>query len=108
MAHYLIIESRDPFESAVARETPELVSGLVKQGNQVTLFFIQNGVLPLRKETEFSSVFKTLNQKQVKLLADGFSLHERAITEPLDEVGVIDASQLIYLLFDPQTKVIWH
>ncbi len=44
MARYLLIESRDPFESQGSLAFYDLAQGLVKEGSEVTLFLIQNGV----------------------------------------------------------------
>ena len=48
MSQYLLIESRDPFESNDVGYYYDLAKGLVEGGNQVTLFLVQNGVLPAR------------------------------------------------------------
>jgi len=46
--NYLLIESRDPFESNDVLYYYELSKGLVEAGNEVTLFLVQNGVLAAR------------------------------------------------------------
>ena len=48
MAKYLLIESRDPFENNIVARQYDLAVNLVKEGNDVTLFLVQNGVLPAR------------------------------------------------------------
>lgn len=48
MAKYLLIESRDPFESPDTANYLDWAKGLVKDGHTVTLFLVQNGVLPAR------------------------------------------------------------
>src|SRR5258705_13792961 len=48
MAEYVLIESRDPFESNDVGYYYDLARGLVETGNQVTLFLAQNGVLAAR------------------------------------------------------------
>jgi len=48
MAKYLLIESRDPFENNVVARQYDLAVNLMKEGNDVTLFLVQNGVLPAR------------------------------------------------------------
>jgi hypothetical protein len=48
MADYLLIESRDPFESNDVGYYCDLARGLVEAGNQVTLFLVQNAVLAAR------------------------------------------------------------
>ena len=49
MNNYLLIESRDPFESNDVLYYYELSKGLVEAGNEVTLFLVQNGVLAARR-----------------------------------------------------------
>ena len=51
MANYLLIESRDPFDSNDVANFYGLASGLAKAGNGVTLFLVQNGVLPARQSS---------------------------------------------------------
>ena len=53
MAKYLLIESRDPFDNNVVARQYELAINLVKEGNEVTLFLVQNGVLPARPGTQW-------------------------------------------------------
>ena len=47
MAKYLLIESRDPFENNEVAQQYDLAASLVKESNAVTLFLVQNGVLPV-------------------------------------------------------------
>ena len=42
MAKYLLIESRDPFESNEVANTYQVASGLAGAGDEVTLFLVQN------------------------------------------------------------------
>ena len=49
MAKYLLIESRDPFETNDVGYFYDLAAGLAQKGNTVTLFLVQNGVLPARR-----------------------------------------------------------
>ena len=48
MAEYLLIESRDPFESNNVGYYYNLALGLVDGGNKVTLFLTQNAVFAAR------------------------------------------------------------
>ena len=48
MPGYLLIESRDPFESTGAARTCELAIQLRAAGHDVALFLVQNGVLAVR------------------------------------------------------------
>jgi len=78
MNNYLLIESRDPFESNDVLYYYELSKGLVEAGNEVTLFLVQNGVLAARPSVH-SAALSALWQSGVKVLADDFSLCERGI-----------------------------
>src|SRR3989442_15211822 len=49
MGKYVLIESRDPFDSADCKNFRDLASGLAKEGNEVAFFLTQNGVLPARR-----------------------------------------------------------
>ena len=49
MAQYLLIESRDPFDSNDVGYSYGLARGLVEGRNEVTLFLVQNGVLAARR-----------------------------------------------------------
>lgn len=108
MGKYLLIESRDPFDSSDSDYFRELVEGLSKRGNDVVLFLIQNGVLPARKGSKYNAAMSKLIQGKVRVIADRFSLRERAIRTPIDGVQVADVDRLVDLLLEPGTKAIWH
>ena len=108
MAKYLLIESRDPFDSADSEYFCELVEGISNRGNEVTLFLVQNGVFPLRSGSKHSYLMAKLLEHGVEILADEFSLRERAIKKPLDGVEVADIGRVVDLLLEPGTKAIWH
>ena len=78
MSSYLLIESRDPFEWSDVPNHYELARDLAKDGNTVTLFLVQNGVLAARKSTR-SAALESLAKDGVEVLADEFSLRERGI-----------------------------
>ena len=78
MSKYLLIASRDPFESNDVSHFYDLAKGLVKEGNHVTLFLVQNGVLAARRNAG-SDVLRGLADAGVQVLADNFSLRERGI-----------------------------
>ena len=106
MAGYLLIESRDPFESNEVGYYCELASGLVAAGNQVTLLLIQNGVLAARPAAQTPQL-QALIGSGVKILADDFALKERGITkllagiEPAPIEVVVDHMESGY-------KTLWH
>jgi len=106
MAEYLLIESRDPFESNDVSYFCELAQGLVESGNKVTLFLAQNGVLPARP-SKHSPALAALARSGVKVLADDFSLKERGITKLAE--GVTSASiEVVVDYLAAGHKTIWH
>ena len=76
MAKYLMIASRDPFESNEVSYYYNLAADLAGNGDAVTLFLVQNGVLPLRAGSDGLS---KAAKAGVEILADDFSLRERGI-----------------------------
>ncbi len=111
MANYLLIESRDPYQFADTGSFYQVAGDLAKAGNKVTFFLVQNGVLPARKGAANSPVAGLKKQSSnVTILADEFSLRERAISSDRLADGVRAASidELVDLLADPDTKPVWH
>jgi len=108
MSDYLLIESRDPFESNDCAFSCDLALGLAKAGNSVTVFLVQNGVFPARKGAK-SDLLASLLSAGVKVLADDFSLAERGIDAakllPGVEPSPIDV--VIDRLADGH-KTLWH
>lgn len=109
MAHYLFIESRDPFDSRDTRFVAESAAALRKAGNEVTVFLVQNGVLGARKGAQGSHL-PQLGAAGVTLLADDFSLRERGIEGSECVAGIEEAGidRLVDLLIQENTKAIWH
>jgi sulfur relay (sulfurtransferase) complex TusBCD TusD component (DsrE family) len=108
MAKYLLIESRDPFETADVSYYYDLASGLVKAGNTVTLFLVQNGVLPARKSSK-SALLSTLAKAGVQVLADDFSLRERGISTAGLAEGVKAAPlDVVVDQLADGAKTLWH
>ncbi len=79
MADYLLIGSRDPFESNDVARFYALAGNLVGNGSKVTLFLVQNGVLAAR-ESARSAALSAVAGNGVEVLADDFSLRERGIS----------------------------
>jgi sulfur relay (sulfurtransferase) complex TusBCD TusD component (DsrE family) len=90
MAKYVLVESRDPLTSGDVERYYELAAGLQNAGNEVTLFLLENGVLPARKSPA-SARLSELARTGVKILADDVSLRERGITDCLLAEGVAKA-----------------
>jgi sulfur relay (sulfurtransferase) complex TusBCD TusD component (DsrE family) len=109
MTKYLLIESRDPFESNDVTQYYDLAANLAKEGNAVTLFLVQNGVLPARKSPKSEPLCSKLAQAGVEVLADEFSLRERGITASQLAPGV-KASPLDIVIdqLEDGRKAIWH
>jgi hypothetical protein len=91
MAEYLLIESRDPFESNDVGYYYDLARGLVEAGNQVTLFLIKCGV----------------RGAAVKILADDFALKERGITKLLDGIQIAPIEIMVDHL-EAGHKTLWR
>ncbi len=108
MAKYLVIESRDPFDSSDSNYFSELVQGIAGRGNQTTVLLIQNGVLPACQGSKYNDRIANLVRDHAQVLADGFSLRERAIQNLTDGVQVAEIERVVDLLLEPGTKAIWH
>jgi len=108
MANYLLIESRDPFENNEATHYCNMAADLAKEGNTVTLFLVQNGVMPARPSIK-SQMLKDAHKAGVEILADDFSLNERGIDRKKLTEGVKAAAldKVIDCMADGY-KVMWH
>ena len=78
MNRYLMIESRDPFESVDATRWCELAVELKHAGHEVALFLVQDGVFPARHDARRDGIEQAL-RAGVAVYADEFSLRERGI-----------------------------
>ena len=108
MATYLLIESRDPFDSNDTGFCRDLATQLAAAKNEVTLFLVQNGVLPARSGPRSGELTK-LAGAGVRVLADSFSLRERGIDETGLASGIAAAPLDIVLdALAEGAKVIWH
>lgn len=108
MADYLLIESRDPFDSACVGGYLDLAADLAGNGNKVTLLLVQNGVLPARNETD-SGLFRKAADSGVEILAEEFSLRERGIGSDRLAAGVKAAPlEVVIDHMAAGSKVIWH
>ena len=109
MARYVLVESRDPFESNDVPYFYGLAADLAGNGEEVTLFLVQNGALATRKEATNNPLGGVLERK-VEVLVDTFSLKERGILksemDPAVRLAVMD--DLIDRIMEAGTKVLWH
>jgi len=106
MAEYLLIESRDPFESNDVGYYYDLARGLVEAGEKVTLFLVQNGVFAARPSAKAPQL-RVLVGSGVKILADDFALKERGITKLLDGVQIAPIEIVVDHL-EAGHKTLWH
>jgi len=106
MADYLLIESRDPFESNDVGYYYDLARGLVEAGNQVTLFLTQNAVFAVRPSAKAPNV-QALVHSGIKILADDLALKERGITKLLDGVQIAPIETVVDHL-EAGHKTLWH
>lgn len=107
MAKYLLIASRDTFEAKDVSRYYDLAKGLKQDGNDVTLFLVQNGVLSAREASQTNGL-ADVAKAGVHVLADDFSLRERGIgtdrlvsgvtPAPLDTVidAMADGSKMLW------------
>ena len=108
MSHYLLVESRDPFESGDVEFCYDLAARLVGQGDQVTIFLVENGVLPARVGAK-SEPLSALAKMGVEILADDFSLRERGIAADRLATGVTSAPlDAVVDRLASGSKTIWH
>lgn len=108
MAQYLLIESRDPFESADVGSFYDLAGALAKAGHAVSLFLVQNGVLPARPGRR-SAALTRLAEAKVHVMADAFSLRERGIAAERLAPGVRSAPlDVVIDGLAEGAKALWH
>ena len=108
MDKYLLIESRDPFESNDTGFVHDLATGLAQGGSEVTIFLVQNGVFPARSGAMSGGLVDAAGAG-VTVLADEFSLRERAIgpDQLIDGVSAAPLDTVIDRMADG-AKTIWH
>jgi sulfur relay (sulfurtransferase) complex TusBCD TusD component (DsrE family) len=110
MGRYVLIESRDPYESRDVPYFYNLAADLAANGEQVTLFLVQNGALASRKDAQGDPLGGVLKNK-VEVLADSFALRERGIQDSERHPSVKPAeigSLVDHILAEGGTKVLWH
>jgi sulfur relay (sulfurtransferase) DsrF/TusC family protein len=108
MANYLFISSRDPYESSDSADLLDLVRNVKARNNSATLFLVQNGVVGARQGARHNDRYQRLAQAGVPVLADAFSLRERAVGKLADGIKVANIDRLVDLLVEPDIKAIWR
>jgi sulfur relay (sulfurtransferase) complex TusBCD TusD component (DsrE family) len=90
MSNYLLVESRDPFESKSFQQRCELALTLSAEDSKVTVFLVENAVLAARAGAKTPGLDR-LAKAGVRLFADQFALQERGI---VDLAPVVVAAEL--------------
>jgi hypothetical protein len=108
MAKYLLVESRDPFETDDVRHFYELPASLARAANRVTLYLTDGGVLAARAG-QHTFWLAALIRIGVEILADARSLRERGIPLHALAAGVTAAAadRGVDRLAEGRTTV-WH
>jgi len=108
MPSYLLIVSRDPHTHVSATRCYELAAALAREGSPVSLFLVQNGVLPARPSLG-SAELSELAGRGVRVLADAFSLRERGIAESALAPGIEAAPiDVVIDALEAGARVVWH
>ena len=108
MADFLLIESRDPFDSNDVATYCGLAGDLARRGKEVVLFLVQNGVLTARSGAQ-SELLRNAVRDGVVVLADEFSLRERGIAaDGLAEGVTGSALDRVVDEMAGGAKVMWH
>jgi sulfur relay (sulfurtransferase) complex TusBCD TusD component (DsrE family) len=108
MPRYVLIESRDPFDSNDTGFCVDLATKLAGQKHQVAVYLVQNGVLSARSGVRLGDLDR-LAGAGVSVLADSFSLKERGIDPNRLAAGVAAASLEVVLdALAEGARVIWH
>jgi intracellular sulfur oxidation DsrE/DsrF family protein len=84
MSKYLLIQSRDAYESTAVRDHVEWAGALRRRGLEVAFYLVQNGVLSSRSGADNEELQEAM-KAGIEVLADGFSLRERGVA--LSEVA---------------------
>lgn len=108
MTRYLLIESRDPFESRSFSTRCELAADLSRDGNEVTLILVENGVFAARRRAATREV-DAAARAGVSVLADEFALRERGIVgaELASGIAAVNLEQVVQELL-AGARTLWN
>lgn len=108
MARYLIVDSRDLTEYTNGRYIQKVAAKLKEDGNDVTLFLIENGVVAARKGGEIGNNLTDLSKRGAKVMVDDISCKARGVAQLADGVTQSNVDQLADLITEGSDKVIWY
>ncbi|HEY7640469.1 MAG TPA: DsrE family protein [Steroidobacteraceae bacterium] len=106
MPGYLLIESRDPFDSKGFSQRCELALILKSEDAEVSVFLLENAVLGARATAKLAGLDK-LAKAGVRLFADEFALRERGVTELAPNIHAAGLETLIGELA-AGAKALWN
>ena len=108
MSLYVMIQSKSPWESGDVDHFYALARQLRQAGVEVTFFLVQNGVMAARGGANDPGLERLLGAN-VRVLADDFSLRERAIDPTSLKSGVRPSpiGQVVDLVTSG-AKALWH
>jgi sulfur relay (sulfurtransferase) complex TusBCD TusD component (DsrE family) len=108
MKKWLIVNTRDAFESHECQAITELAVGLQTAGNTVNVFLVENGVLSARRGTEVSALTQLL-KGGIDVAVDAFSARERGLNSDSLSPG-IELAPINYVLdrLSDNWHVIWR
>jgi sulfur transfer complex TusBCD TusB component (DsrH family) len=108
VSKYLLIQSKSPWESGDVGHFYALARELGQSGNEVTFFLVQNGVMAARGGAK-DAAFDALLDAKVQVVADDFSLRERAIETGKLKSGVTSGTiDTVVDLLASGAKALWH
>jgi predicted peroxiredoxin len=109
MSKYLLIESRNPWDGPDVTGAYAFAHDLAAAGHDVTLYLVQNGVMPARKGAKAPKLAELAGEGKVRVLADDFSLRERSIPKDSLISGVSSSGiDAVVDLLANGAKAIWH
>jgi hypothetical protein len=108
MNRYMLISSRDPFTCGTTVDLYELAMEFKRQGNEVTLFLVENGVLAERAGARCPALAQAVSSG-VRVVAERFSLRERAIAEGGLLAGISPAPlEMVCDALAERVRTMWH
>ncbi len=108
VSQYVMIQSKSPWESGDVGHFYALARELRQLGAEVTFFLVQNGVMAARSSAKDPALEQLLGAN-VRVLADDFSLRERAIDAKVLKTGVNPSSiDVVVDLLASGAKALWH
>jgi sulfur relay (sulfurtransferase) complex TusBCD TusD component (DsrE family) len=108
MSKYVLIQSKSPWESGDIGHFYSLARELGQSGAEVTFFLVQNGVMSARSGAK-DAAFDELASSRVRVVADDFSLRERAIDAGGLKAGVkTGAIDEVVDQLAGGAKALWH